>query len=180
MQIIPFLSFLLFPHRPAFHPWSGRHPRGALPVRTRRLWRWGGEVAQRIAAPLDVWMLKWNLLFMNLFTVVPVVKENVSFFFVFFSCVALNICDWARNISLALRREAVIQFRTEVWRNSQQSAALFRTQFKGSPLSFKLSCCLPDLRFGSRFRHFDNQMRGTLWHWLTFAALCVQVWDIFI
>lgn len=83
MQIIPFLSFLLFPHRPAFHPWSGRHPRGALPVRTRRLWRWGGEVAQRIAAPLDVWMLKWNLLFMNLFTVVPVVKENVSFFVIF-------------------------------------------------------------------------------------------------
>lgn len=57
----------------------------------------GGDVAPRMAAPLDAWMLKWDLLFMNLFTVVPVVKENVAFFlFVFFvlsfSCVALNIC----------------------------------------------------------------------------------------
>lgn len=41
----------------------------------------GKRIAQRIAAPLDAWMLKCNFLFMNLFTVVPVVKENVSFFF---------------------------------------------------------------------------------------------------
>lgn len=45
---------------------------------------WGGDVAPRMAAPLDVWMLKWDLFFMNLFTVVPVVKENVSFFCFFF------------------------------------------------------------------------------------------------
>lgn len=149
MQNIPF-SFLLFPLRPAFHPWSCRHPRGSLPVRTRRLWRWGG--GSRTANRSSSWRLDAKMEpFVHELVYSGASGERECFFLLFFvfcfSCVALNICDWARNISLALRREAVIEFRTEVWRNSQQSAALFRTQFKGSPLSFKLSCCLPDLRF---------------------------------
>lgn len=93
-------------------------PEGVSPCsnpKTVKMRGGGGEgVVQRIAAPLDVWMLKWNLLFMNLFTVVPVVKENVSFFcflFLFFlrcpeylwlskkhfTCSAAGSRDWVQD-----------------------------------------------------------------------------------
>lgn len=109
----------------------------------------GGWVEPRFVASPDLRMLKWNLLFRNLFTVV---KENVLYF-LSFSCVALNIWDWATKHFTALRREAAVRVRSEVWRNSQRSATLCHTQFRDSPTLVWVELLFtPPARFGSSLR----------------------------
>lgn len=182
MQNIPF-SFLLFPLRPAFHPWSCRHPRGSLPVRTRRLWRWGG--GSRTANRSSSWRLDAKMEpFVHELVYSGASGERECFFLLFFVFVFLAL-PW---IFVIEQETFHLLCGGKPWLSSGRRSgeipsslplcSAHSSKVPHSRLSW--AAVYPTYDFGSWFRHFDNQMRGTLWHWITFAALCVQVWDISI
>lgn len=145
MQNIPF-SFLLFPPRPAFHPWSCSHPRGSLPVRTRRLWRWGAGGRSRAANRNSSWRLDAKMEpFVHELVYSGASGERECFFLLFFVFVFLAL-PW---IFVTEQETFHLLCGGKPWLSSGRrsgeipsSLPLCSAHSSKVPHSFKLSCCL--------------------------------------